>query len=88
MSASLRIGVLKERASGETRVSATPETVKKFIALGATVAVEAGAGESASIADTEYGAAGAEVVKDAAKGADIVLGVQGPDPKALKSANA
>ena len=88
MSASLRIGVLKERASGETRVSATPETVKKFIALGATVAVEAGAGESASIADTEYGAAGAEVVKDAAKGADIVLGVQGPDPKALKGANA
>ena len=44
MSASLRIAVLKERASGETRVSATPETVKKFIALGATVAVEAGAG--------------------------------------------
>ncbi|MEY4671652.1 MAG: hypothetical protein RLZZ415_1531 [Pseudomonadota bacterium] len=88
MSASLRIAVLKERASGETRVSATPETVKKFIALGATVVVEAGAGEAASIADADYAAAGAEVVKDAAKGADIVLGVQGPDPKALKSANA
>lgn len=88
MSASLRIAVLKERASGETRVSATPETVKKFIALGATVAVEAGAGETASIADADYAAAGAEVIKDAAKGADIVLGVQGPDPKALKGANA
>lgn len=88
MSASLRIAVLKERASGETRVSATPETVKKFIALGATVVVEAGAGEAASIADADYAAAGAEIVKDAAKGADIVLGVQGPDPKALKSANA
>ncbi len=88
MSASLRIAVLKERANGETRVSATPETVKKFIALGATVAVESGAGEAASIADADYAAAGAELVKDAAKGADIVLGVQGPDPKALKGVNA
>ncbi len=88
MSASLRIAVLKERANGETRVSVTPETVKKFIALGAAVAVESGAGEAASIADADYAAAGAEVVKDAAKGADIVLGVQGPDAKALKGANA
>jgi len=88
VSASLRIAVLKERANGETRVSATPETVKKFITLGATVAVESGAGESASIADADYAAAGADVVKDAAKGADIVLGVQGPEPKALKTANA
>ncbi|MEY4239303.1 MAG: hypothetical protein RL339_1904 [Pseudomonadota bacterium] len=88
MSASLRIAVLKERANGETRVAATPETVKKFIALGAAVAVESGAGEAASIADADYAAAGAEVAKDAAKGADIVLGVQGPDPKALKGANA
>lgn len=88
MSASLRIAVLKEQAKGETRVAATPETVKKFIGLGAVVAVEAGAGLSASIADADYAAAGAEVVKDAAKGADIVLGVQGPDPKALKGANA
>ncbi|MFN5820978.1 MAG: NAD(P)(+) transhydrogenase (Re/Si-specific) subunit alpha, partial [Novosphingobium sp.] len=84
----MRIAVLKERANGETRVSATPETVKKFIALGAAVAVESGAGEAASIADADYAAAGAEVVKDAAKGADIVLGVQGPDAKALKGANA
>jgi NAD(P) transhydrogenase subunit alpha len=88
VSASLRIAVLKERANGETRVSATPETVKKFIALGATVAVESGAGEAASIADADYAAVGAELVKDAAKGADIVLGVQGPDPKVLKGANA
>jgi len=88
VSASLRIAVLKEQAKGETRVAATPETVKKFTALGAVVAVEAGAGLAASIADADYAAGGAEVVKDAAKGADIVLGVQGPDPKALKGANA
>ena len=88
MSASLRIAVFKERAAGETRVAATPETVKKFIALGASVAVESGAGLNASIADADYAAAGAEVVADAAKGADIVLGVQGPDPELLKGAKA
>lgn len=83
----MRIAVLKETASGETRVAASPETVKKFIALGASVAVQTGAGESAAIADAEFVTAGAEVVKDAVKGADIVLGVQGPDPKAMKGAN-
>ena len=83
----MRIAVLKETANGETRVAASPETVKKFVALGASVAVQAGAGEGASISDAEFAAAGAEVTKDAAKGADIVLGVQGPDPEALKGAN-
>ena len=47
----MRIAVLKELAPGETRVAATPETVKKFIGLGAELAVETGAGEAASIAD-------------------------------------
>ena len=81
-----KLAVLRETAAGETRVSATPETVKKFIALGAEVSVEAGAGAGASIADADYAAAGATVGKAAEvlKGADIVLGVQGPDPKALK----
>ena len=81
-----KIAVLKEVAPGESRVAASPETVKKFIALGASVAVEKGAGLAASISDAEYEAVGATigsasaVVKDAA----ILLGVQGPDPKALK----
>ncbi len=88
MSEPLRIAVLKERASGETRVSATPETVKKFIALGAVVAVEAGAGAGASISDAEYEAAGAQVSAGALTGADIVLGVQGPELKALSGARA
>jgi NAD(P) transhydrogenase subunit alpha len=83
----MRIAVLKETAPGETRVAASPETVKKFIALGASVAVEAGAGLGAAIADADYAAAGAEVSKDPAKGADIVLGVLGPDAAALKTAN-
>ncbi len=88
MSEPLRIAVLKERASGETRVSATPETVKKFIALGAVVAVEKGAGEGASISDAEYEAVAAEVKSGAVMGADVVLGVQGPEPKALSGVRA
>lgn len=81
-----KIAVLKEGAAGETRVAASPETVKKYIGLGAEVAVEKGAGESASISDAEYKDAGATVGAKAAtlKNADIVLGVQGPDPKTLK----
>jgi NAD(P) transhydrogenase subunit alpha len=81
----MKIAVLKEQADGERRVAATPETVKKFIALGATLAVEAGAGETASIADAAYADAGATVADRAAvlASADIVLGVQGPDPASL-----
>jgi H+-translocating NAD(P) transhydrogenase subunit alpha len=83
-----KIAVLKEVAAGETRVAATPETVKKFIGLGATVSVEKGAGLSASISDAEYEAVGAAIGTAAAvaKDANIILGVQGPDPKALKGA--
>ncbi len=56
----MKIAVLKE-AAGETRCAAIPETVKKFIALGAEVAVEKGAGRGASIADADFEAAGAKV---------------------------
>ena len=85
----LRIAVLKESAPGETRVALTPETAKKFIALGATVAVESGAGLAASITDEAYAAAGAEVGSSAqvVKGADIVMGIQPPDASALAGAN-
>jgi H+-translocating NAD(P) transhydrogenase subunit alpha len=84
----MKIAVLKETAAGEKRVAATPETVKKFIALGADVAVEAGAGEAASYSDAEYQAAGGTVAarEAALGGAEIVLGVQGPDPAGLKGA--
>ena len=83
-----KIAVLKEVAPGETRVAASPETVKKFIGLGASVAVEKGAGEAASISDADYEAVGATIGAAGAvvKDATIVLGVQGPDPSALKGA--
>ena len=84
----MRIAALKERAAGETRVALTPETAKKFAALGATVAVESGAGEHASITDAAYAEAGAEVGSADAvvKDADIVLGVQAPDVALLAGA--
>ena len=81
----MKIAVLKETADGEKRVAATPETATKFAALGATVAVEAGAGSAASYADSGYAEAGASIGDRAATlaGADIVLGVQGPDARTL-----
>ena len=86
----MKIAILKERASGETRVAATPETVKKFAALGLTVAVEAGAGVIASITDAAYAEAGATLgdASETVKDADIVLGIQAPDVALLKGANA
>ena len=84
----MKIAVLKEGAAGERRVSATAETVKKFVGLGASVAVEAGAGSGASVSDQAYADAGATLGTRAAaiKDADIVLGVQGPDPASLIAA--
>jgi NAD(P) transhydrogenase subunit alpha len=81
----VKIAVLRETVAGERRVAATPETVKKFLALGASVAVEAGAGATASIADADYAAAGATVADRTATlaGAEIVLAVQGPAADAL-----
>ena len=84
----MKLAILKETADAERRVAATPETVKKFVALGAEVAVETGAGLTASIADSDYEGAGATVAprEAALAGADAVLGVQGPDPAALQGA--
>ena len=77
----MRLAVLKERRPDETRVSATPETVKKYKGLGLDVAVEAGAGLSAGITDAAFAEAGAEIAPDAAAaldGAGIVLKVRAP----------
>ncbi len=81
----MKIAVLKETAAGETRCSAIPETVKKFVGLGAEVAVERGAGEGASVSDADFEAAGAKVGtrQDVLKGAGIILCVDGPDATTL-----
>jgi NAD(P) transhydrogenase subunit alpha len=80
----MRLAVLKERRASETRVAATPDTVKRLIGLGLTVAVESGAGADAAIPDSEYTSAGATIVQDAAEalaGAGIVFAVQMPVPE-------
>lgn len=78
----MRLAVLKERRNAETRVAATPETVKKLAALGLSVAVEAGAGTHAGISDADYSAAGAEIVPDTQAllaDAQVVFAVRMPD---------
>lgn len=73
------IGVPAETAAGETRVAVTPETVKKLVASGHTVRVQAGAGIAASVTDAGYQAAGAEITDAAgAFSADMVLKVRTP----------
>ncbi len=77
----MKISIPRERRAHERRVAATPETVKKFVALGIDVAVEAGAGEASRITDAAYEAAGAKIIGDLAQllaDADVVLKVQRP----------
>ncbi len=78
----MKISVLKERQPGETRVAATPETVKKLVGLGHTVTVESGAGTVAGFPDPSFAEVGATVVDGpaAAAGADIVFKVRRPLP--------
>jgi NAD(P) transhydrogenase subunit alpha len=82
----MRIGIPAEIRSGETRVAATPETVKK-LAAGAKhqLVVQAGAGDGAAIPDAEFKAAGATIVGTPAEAyqSDIVLKVRGPDTAEL-----
>ena len=84
----MKIAILKETAPGETRCAASPETVKKFIGLGAEVAVERGTGEHALMADADFEAAGAAVGSraDALNGAGAILCVSGLDDAALAGA--
>ncbi|WP_391346883.1 Re/Si-specific NAD(P)(+) transhydrogenase subunit alpha [Azospirillum sp. A23] len=77
----MKIAIPRERRPGERRVAASPETVKKFKALGLDVVVESGAGLGSSITDAAYEAAGAAIAADQASAladADIVLKVQRP----------
>jgi NAD(P) transhydrogenase subunit alpha len=82
----MRIGIPAEISPGETRVAATPETVRKFTAGGRhSVLVQNGAGTGASIPDTEFAAAGATLgcAADVYSQSDIVLKVARPEPSEL-----
>ena len=77
----MQVGIIKERRLDEKRVAATPDTVKKFIAMGLKVNIEKGAGITAAITDQEYQEAGANIFDDASRvleNADIVLKVNKP----------
>jgi len=82
-----RLFIPVESATGETRVAASPETVRKFISLGCSVTIERGAGASAGFVDTAYNEAGAELVapgdSQAWGAADVLLCVQQPSASAL-----
>jgi proton-translocating NAD(P)+ transhydrogenase subunit alpha len=74
----MRIAVARETDANEPRVAATPETVKKFKALGADLVVARGAGIASGIPDSEFEAAGATISENPAQDADIVLKVRRP----------
>ena len=83
----MRLAILAETDAAEARVAATPETVKKFIGLGAEVAIEKGAGVKSGMRDADYEAAGASIAPNAMaalKDADIVLSVRRPGEAHLK----
>src|ERR1700751_2006654 len=79
----MKIAVAKEIDPSEPRVAASPDTVKKFKALGADIVVEPGAGLKSGLPDSEFTAAGAAVSADALKDADIIIKVRRPLPDEL-----
>jgi NAD(P) transhydrogenase subunit alpha len=85
----MRIGIPAETNAGETRVAATPETVKKLLATGHKVSVQIGAGAGASIPDAEYQAVGATMVSaaDIYAQSEIVLKVRAPSADELAKLN-
>src|ERR1700675_375914 len=79
----MKIAVAKEIDPSETRVAASPDTVKKFKALGVDIAVEPVAGMKSALPDSEFTAAGATVSADALRDADIVIKVKRPEASEL-----
>ena len=77
----MKIAVIKERGERESRVAASPESVKKLVGLGLAVQVESGAGLRSRFSDDEYRSAGADVGTDADSvlaDADVLLSVERP----------
>jgi NAD(P) transhydrogenase subunit alpha len=79
----MKLGIAREVDGGEPRVAATPDTVKKYKALGIDVAIEPGAGIKSGLLDADYEAMGAVVSADAVKDADIVIKVKRPEASEL-----
>ncbi len=83
----MKIAILKEKAKGELRVAASPDSVERFVKLGCEVAIESDAGLSSNISNDDYKNAGAKVnakLEILLKNADIVLAVNEPDDETLQ----
>ena len=74
----MQIGIPTETVAGESRVAATPETVKKLIGAGHSVVIERGAGKKAAYIDSAYEQVGAKITEDAYTGSQIILKVRAP----------
>jgi len=81
----MKLAIPTETQPGESRVAASPDTVKAYVKKGLEVLVQAGAGQGAHISDEAFAAAGAKIVKDGLAEADIVLGIRRPSDKLLKT---
>ncbi|CAN5883275.1 alanine dehydrogenase [soil metagenome] len=80
----MRIGVVRERAPGESRVALSPHAVAELTRVGHRVLVETGAGEESSISDDDYSQASARIVPDASDAyadSELLVKVQGPTPE-------
>ncbi|WP_421694241.1 Re/Si-specific NAD(P)(+) transhydrogenase subunit alpha [Aestuariivirga sp.] len=81
----MKIAIPTETQAGESRVAASPDTVKAYIKKGAEVSVQAGAGKGSSIPDSAFAAAGATITQGEFGDADVVLTIRRPSPDLLKS---
>lgn len=81
----MRIAIPTETQVGESRVAASPDTVKAYIKKGVEVWVQAGAGRGASITDDAFAAAGAKIVQGGMGDADVVLTIRRPSQELLSS---
>ena len=81
----MKLAIPTETLAGESRVAASPDTVKAYVKKGLDVLVQTGAGAGAHISDDAFAAAGAKIVKDGFGEADIVLGVRRPSEEMLHS---
>lgn len=81
----MKIAIPTETQAGESRVAASPDTVKNYVKKGAEVWVEAGAGKGASITDNAFAAAGAKITHHGFSDPDVVLTIRRPSPELLQS---
>ena len=77
----MKLFIPKESLAGESRVAASPETVKKLVEAGFEVSLEPGAGQESDFRDKDYEKAGARIDPSGAAQADIICKVRKPSPE-------